>query len=512
MRALQELVLMVHNNSLGFPGFLAGPGQQEHLLQSLYDGIVRGDFQDDRTASEKLHLGDSNGAAYQSLRRTLRDHLINSVFFFDMRRSEYNDRQKAYFKAYKDWAAAKILLGKNAYAIGIDLCKKVLNTALKFEFIDLAVDVLRILRLHYGTREGSHKKFEEYNKLFLKYDATLHEENKAEGYYIELVLHYVKSRALASDTAEKARQMLEELEPLLSEHPTYRLQLCVMLIKLEMYSSLNDLQKTIDVCEEYLHLFFAKPYDANVPIQICYYQELICYTQLRNYAQGKVAAEQCLAYLDEGSFNWFKYQELYFVLSMHTHNYQDAYRVFLQTVEHKRFKFLPPSLLEIWKIYEAYLYYLVSLKKVEPDSKGDSHFARFRMNKFLNETPIFSQDRRGMNIPILVIQILFMIHSKQNDQAIDRIEAINKYCFRYLRQDETFRSNSFIKMLLTIPENSFHRAAVLRKAERYYQKMKEFPQNLAAQSYEVEVIPDEDLWEFVVETLENTHYRSRSKS
>ena len=226
---------------------------------------------------------------------------------------------------------------------------------MKFEFIDLAVDVLRILRLHYGTREGSQKKFDEYNRLFLTYDATLREENKAEGYYIELVLHYVKSRALASDTAEKARQMLDELEPLLADHPTYRLQLCVMLIKLEMYTSLNDLQKTIEVCEEYLQLFFAKPYDANVPIHICYYQELICYTQLRNYAQGKVAAEQCLAYLDEGSFNWFKYQELYFVLSMHTRNYQDAYEVFLQTMEHKRFKFLPPSLVEIWKIYEAYL-------------------------------------------------------------------------------------------------------------------------------------------------------------
>ena len=200
------------------------------------------------------------------------------------------------------------------------------------------------------------------------------------------------------------------------------------------------------------------------------------------------------------------------MLSMHTRNYQDAYEVFLQTVEHKRFKFLPPSLVEIWKIYEAYLYYLIALQQVAVDKKGEAHFARFRMNKFLNETPIFSQDRRGMNIPILVIQILFMVHSKQFNLAIDRIEAINKYCFRYLRQDETFRSNSFIKMLLTIPENSFHRAGVLRKAEKYFRKMEEFPQNLAAQSYEVEVIPYEDLWEFVVNTLENTHHRSRIKA
>ena len=193
---------------------------------------------------------------------------------------------------------------------------------------------------------------------------------------------------------------------------------------------------------------------------------------------------------------------------MHTRNYQDAYSVLVATMEHKRFKFLPPSIEEIWKIYEAYTYYLISLGLVQPTS-GDIHFSKFRIGKFINETPIFSQDRRGMNIPILVIQILFMILDHQYDQAIDRIEAIEKYCSRYLRQDETFRSNSFIKMLLTIPENHFHKAAVVRKAEKYLQKMKQFPQNLTGQAFEIEVIPFEDMWEIALNTLENTHRRTR---
>ena len=65
--------------------------------------------------------------------------------------------------------------------------------------------------------------------------------------------------------------------------------------------------------------------------------------QMKEYAAGKVAAEKCLDYLDEGSFNWFKYQELYFMLSMHTANYQGAYEVFKVTTGHKSFQFLPPS-------------------------------------------------------------------------------------------------------------------------------------------------------------------------
>ncbi len=508
MRALQELALIVHGNGQGpFPASNALPEQQQ-VLEEFYYGIVKRELQHDEAAAEKLGLGDKNGPVYQALRRKLRDLLLDSVFFFEHKKGELNDRQIAYFKVYKYWAAAKILLGKNAYVIGTDLCRKVLKTAIEFEFIDLAVDVLRILRLYYATREGHIKKFETYNQQFHYYDAALREENRAEEYYSELVLRYVNSRAHAGETAEKARQMLEELAPVLERYPTYRMQLCVMLIKIQLYTSLNDFQKTIEICETFLKIFFAKPYDAHVPIQICYYQELICFTQMRDYSAGKIVAEKCLQYLQEGSFNWFKYQELYFILSMHTRNYQDAYRVLTTTMEHKRFKFLPPSIEEIWKIYEAYMFYLIALGLVQP-SPDDAHFAKFRIGKFINETPIFSQDRRGMNIPILVIQILYMILERQYDQAVDRIEAIEKYCSRYLRQDETFRSNTFIKMLLTIPENHFNKVAVVRKAEKYLQKMKQFPQNMMGQSFEIEVIPFEDMWEIALNTLENTHRRIR---
>lgn len=508
MRALQELALIVHGNGIGPFQIPRGAPEHQQVLEEFYYGIVKRELQNDEVAAEKLGLGDKNGPVYQALRRKLRESLLDSVFFFDYKKGEQNDRQIAYFKAYKYWAAAKILLGKNAYVIGIDLCRRVLKIAVAFEFIDLAVDVLRILRLYHATREGNVKKFEAFNEQFHYFDAALREENRAEEFYAELVLRYVNSRAHASETAAKARQMLDELAPALQRFPTYRMQLCVMLIQIQLYTSLGDFQKTIEICEEFLHVFFAKPYDAHVPVQICYYQELICYTQLRNYSEGKIVAEKCLKYLQEGSFNWFKYQELYFILSMHTRNYQDAYRVLVATMEHKRFKFLPPSIEEIWKIYEAYTYYLISLGLVRP-TQEDMHFSKFRIGKFINETPIFSQDRRGMNIPILVIQILFMILERQYDQAIDRIEAIEKYCSRYLRQDETFRSNSFIKMLLTIPENHFHKAAVVRKAEKYLQKMKQFPQNLTVQAFEIEVIPFEDMWEIALNTLENTHRRTR---
>lgn len=288
---------------------------------------------------------------------------------------------------------------------------------------------------------------------------------------------------------------------MLARSPAYRAQLCIYLIRLFIHTSINEYERTIEVCDEAVALFEAKSYQASVPLQVFYYQLLVTHTQLKQYDRGKIAAQKCLALLTEGSFNWFKYQELYFILSMHTRQYQDAYNLFKETISHRKFQYLPASIVETWKIFEAYLHYLIDIGQVYPEA-GDNHFNKFRLGRFLNDTPLFARDKRGMNIPILIIQILFMVQQQKYDEAIDRIEAIEKYSSRYLRKDDTYRSNCFIKMLLEIPKSSFHRAAVLRKSGKFRKKLEEVPLDVANQTHEIEIIPYEDLWEMAVHTLD----------
>lgn len=131
------------------------------------------------------------------------------------------------------------------------------------------------------------------------------------------------------------------------------------------------------------------------------------------------------------------------------------------------------------------------------------------MARFVNEMPLYSKDKRGMNIPILIFQILSLIYYKRYDDAIDRMEAIEKYCSRYLRRDDTFRSNCFIKMLLVIPAQGFHKSAVLRHAEKYHKMLLSMPIDMANQSHDVEIIPYEDLWEMVLESLQNKIHKKK---
>ena len=245
-----------------------------------------------------------------------------------------------------------------------------------------------------------------------------------------------------------------------------------------------------------------------MPLQIAYQQMLICNIQLKKYAAGKKAAEDALAVMEEGAFNWFKHQEYFFLLAMHTQKYQDAYDVFYTTLKNKRFSYLPSSTQEIWKIFEAYIHFLVEIDQVLP-KETDRRFNKFRLGRFLNDTPIFSKDKRGMNIPILIVQILFMIRQKKYSLAIDRMEAIDKYCSRYLKKGDNFRSNCFIRLLLLIPQSKFHQAAVERKAAKFLKRLKEVPLEVANQSHEIEIIPYEDLWNFTVTALENKIFCSK---
>lgn len=513
MQILKELVHVVNKNkvrSIEIIGSNRGGGSEhKSMLNEFYEGIIEDKFEDDDEAAAYFYESDKSNPNYKKLKNRLKNRLINTVFFIDVKQPSYNGRQRAYYECYKDWAAVKILTGKHARLSSVNLSHKILKQAKRYEFSELVLDISRFLRLHYGTREGDRKRYEQFDELFTEYEDVWIKENLAEKLYVELVTKYVNIKATQKDLHKKAKEYYQQLAPALKKHDSYRLHFMAYLINVLIHVSVNDYKKTIQVCEKAIRFFDEKNYPASVPIQIFLHQELIAHTQLRQFTQGEQVAEACLKYIDVGSFNWFKHQELYFFLSMHTQEYQKAYKVFTQTVSHRRYQFLPPTLKETWSIYEAYLQFLANINEIKI-RKSDPNLTKFRAGNFFNDTPIFSRDKRGMNIPILVIQVLFLISERKYNDAVDRIEAIEKYCSRYLRKDDTFRSNCFIKMLLQIPISGFHKAAVIRKADKYRKRLASVPIDMANQSSEIEIIPYEHLWEFALGSLDNEFHKTKN--
>lgn len=498
MKALEELVNLFEKSRLVrnelWPAILA----PQSMMADLYHSIAGGNVHTDDDARQKLLPDDPDALRFNRVKNRLKERLTDVVFLLDFNRWDGPDRQKSYYECLKKWSAAMILTAKNSKAAAVELQEKVLKQAIHFEFTDLILQALSSLKLHYGSIEGDVKKFEHYRSLYNHYRQVWLLENEAEDLYTLLVSRYVASRGLKEDMTAMARDYYDQIKDALTVYPSFRLHLCGRLLELMVHSSENDYRKTAEVCENAIAFFEQKPYESHLPLQVFYYQLIVCYVQLRSFEQGAAIMQKYEQIFEPGSFNWFKLQELFFMLAMHTGNYNEACVTYQKTTAHARFSGLPDSIQEIWRIFEAYSHYLLLVGKATASGQEGS----FRVSRFLNEIPQYSKDKQGMNIPILIAQILFMFADGKYGKSIDRMEAIEKYCSRYLKRNDTFRSNCFIKMLLQAPEAGFHREAVKRHAAKWLDMLRTMPIEISNQGYGVEIIPYEELWEMALASLQ----------
>jgi len=477
MENLKAIAQIISKINLKLSDFIITDRAELINTDIFYNKILSNEFQSDNDAAQSFFSTDTSQSNYRGLKHSLKEKLVNTLFFIDPSKA-YSDQEGAFLYCSKNMCIANILIQYGVRDMARDLLQKIFAKSLKFELTDFIVQSGKILRGDYALRLGDTEKFNFYNQEFKKYRKIQDAENAAQEYYALITLPYLNNKTKKENTHEKATQFYKELQPYLAIYASPFLHLYGNLIKTVALLSINDYHSTIKVCQNTIHFFEQKPYAYKKAISIFLHNELICYTQLKDWENGKVAALKAVNNVKVGNHSWYVNQELR----------------------------LRDSLRERWAIHKAYIGFLSFIKKIEIDEK------RFRIGKFLNSVPIHSKDKRGLNIPILVIQILFMIVKKDYDQSIDRFEAIKKYCSRYLRDDENLRSNCFINMLLQIPLSSFHKAGVERRIKKYHAKLLATPLDIASQAHEIEIIPYEDLWEFVMESLETKTYKLKKKS
>lgn len=484
---------------------LQSSGKLGELYQRLYHESM--DINPEQVAFD-LGFDSDTDSTFKNLKKELKDRLINTLFLVDSAGAKYGHLEGAYMHCWKEWAAAKILFTRGATPAAIDLTRRVFIRAVRYEFTELALNTSRSLRMYYATRGADPRKFNEYDESFSYYRELFEWESLAEGHYTHLMIHFSSSRASKPELSDQALACFEELRPALSKYSAYRLHRYANFIRLIAYMSRHDYETSIQICDEAIAHLREKGFAAKQAISSFLYQKLLCHTKLRQFEAGRHAAEESLTYELPGSYNWFKNRELSLMLAFHSCEYSAAYQIHQQVIQQKNYKKLDRVSRETWTIIQGYLSYLQYIGRIQlPETRKRPK--RFRLGKFLNEVPIFSRDKRGMNIPILVLQVLFTISRHQYQEAIDRIEAIEKYCTRYLRRDDTFRSNCFIKMLLQIPIHGFHRKAVERHAAPYLEQLRSMPLSEAPQGPDIELIPYEELWPMVLGSLDVKFYRKR---
>lgn len=257
MESLKELVSIVNRNKIKQIDILDFSDLANFTkVNQLYQAISSSAVKSDKDAFQLLYERQDSIAAYNNVKRVLKEKLINIIFFIDgTSHEEDTDRQIAFFQLQRDFAAAQHLLAKNATVPAIKLLESILTSAQEYEFTDLCTFICRHLYLYYATNTGDKKEYTNFYNLWKKYRNLYTWESKAEFYYSELVIRYGDNKTTKADLQQLASAFYRELSEKVPEIDSYTYHFFIDLIHLFSDTCTPDHIGTFSKAEQVLRFY-----------------------------------------------------------------------------------------------------------------------------------------------------------------------------------------------------------------------------------------------------------------
>jgi hypothetical protein len=222
---------------------------------------------------------------------------------------------------------------------------------------------------------------------------------------------------------------------------------------------------------------------------------------MQDFRQGKKLAELHLENIPKGSFQWFEFMEYYVLLALHTENILPALAIYQQVSGQKQFKKLTPETREKWTIIHNYLNYFIESRASENPVLLSQRRKVFQVTRFLNDPLLYSKDQRVFTVLQVILQLLFLLETRNFNQATDRIERLKSYTARQLKKPQYERLLLFVKLLQQLVKARFKPASLVH-TEKYHQQLLDMTFLYRGQIDELEILRYEQLWDLILERLE----------
>lgn len=475
MEGLMEFCTVFSTKKIRYKNLL---GLTEDKADTLYQLIVEKKVTTNEEAIQ--YLFEDNSFPQKSLARTkdrLKKRIINSLM------CAYDEKESPILRLYKNLQkelfAFKTLRVKGKKKAARILGEKAIKVAIKNEFTEIVLSFARDLHRHYAFDEDNHKKYKLYFKHVQKYSKIFADELAIESDYLDVIFHLKGRKHYSRQIIELVEEKAKNVSTLMESCQTFKAMLLGSNVLVYYYQLTHQPQKLIERCQKTINFFENLNYDPPYTAFFSFLYKLIpTQIQLGHYREVQDSIKKCLQLAGEGTGNWVITKQYEVIMYFRQNRIEEAKAIIklLRTKFPKNIK----KYLETWLVYEAFADFLTGEK--------------IRLRRILNDVPQFSRDKRGMNINILIIQVLALLQRKKENDIIDRMAALERYSHRYLKKDDTFRSNCFIHMLLQLEKGYFNKIAVDRHAAKYIKALKSIPLEQSKQDLDVEVVPYETLW------------------
>ena len=495
MKSLQLLANHIADSKIAQP-FLYR--MEDDLIRNYYDQLINGKRFDNRSFLLEFKRKDKKIRSVSQMKEFIEDEFINAAFL-----AEYCDKELTIFER-TSIKISKLLclfyskLYTTSAKFKITLAERIHELAVEYEMPTIKKEICRhILRIYSGTKET--RKINHFAKLYTKYSSEYELHQRLDHYFSIANSYHVNSTLVKN--AREVKNYIDECDRLILPEYSHVIHDRLGYLKLFYFWACRDFQKIVEVCQDSLLILQTKKH-ADIKLSNAFHtNRAIAFIYLGRYDKATEVIKNSRRVETRGSHNWCTHQLAYVAACCYSQNYSEAYEATCEVINHKNFKKLRDRVIEEWHLVSAFMSLLIKAGLINPND-CDKKIKGFRVNKFLNEVPKYSKDKRTINATILIAHICHLILDKKNNQAFDRIEAIEKYSVRHLRKsNESFRLNCFLKMLLEIPKAGFHATAARRKAQKYREKLDHVSIADTGQHILAEIVPFTQLWEIVLDSL-----------
>jgi len=496
MDILKDLIKLLKKHRTHYRDDTGLPTNKDSKIFKLVEGLSDGSFQDEDSAAQVLYGTDASHINFKRLKYRLQDRLLNSLLLIDPEKLFTSRAERDYFMVNQIQTICGILGRLGERKLIYTLAKSGLQKA-KLAFNPYAGLNLAIqLRIH-ASNIGDVKKMHLYNSEVKYFQKYLNSE-------IRLSTMFIEYKTLVQDPKTELHQVKEILNPFLDELKKIKTDYSPRCVYYAYYLYLNDrlinrdIPGTIERCREGLKMM--EPF--NYPnFEGLFHSSMIeGHIILKEYEAGKAIIFSRLEEKNLSNYNHLSNIYYYATLCLATEKYEHLGEALQLFKEHNIDKSPISFFKENFIIFEMLYSILVLLDKIKPTYPVKS---KIRITKFVNDLPAFSKDKKGANTLILFVQFLLLLIKKDYGTIIDRVDNLKAYDQKYLRKEDSFRINCFLRMILLIPKHNFHPIAVQRHAEPYLKKLAKHKENSWNwKDTNVETIPYENFWKLFIEVLE----------
>ena len=465
---------------------------KNELLVKFYHGCISGTFHDDKEASEALYSTTPDDNRYQILKSRVKHRLFEDLLYCNFSSKTNLSYEAFVIESQKIVVSCRLLLGFGVKEVAIDELKKILKKAESYSATEVAIDCNRMLKDYYWFK-GDTKEFDSYTLALRRSILQLNDEIRAEELHEQIAFPFTQQKTPSTRLKEISHIYKRELDGLRRRTSTYRVQIAYFRFNI-IYSQIHErYYRVVNQCTNF------ENYLESIPIPVsesllgeCALSKAEAHLYVRQYKESQQWIEAALSLFPEKGSNWYNTQKLHFMILIHQEKIDEAGILLYEVINSRYFKTATEAYREEWLIYESYFRLLLRFLYRQNGNRvhDDSSYSFY---KFLNEVPLYSHDKQGANISILILHVLWLLQEQNYSKLIEFQKSIENYSSRYLNGDDSqSRSSIFLSLLLVYLRCDFDFKKSEEKGSVLIQKLMDMSTNTLVDP--MEVVQFERLW------------------